>query len=167
MDLRRLRAGEWIAAVAGAVLIVSLFLPWFDAGAFDVTAWEAFAVIDVLLFVVGAIGIGVLLITASQGTAAVGVATQALAFLITGPIAVATLIRVLSLPADLEAAGAGRTTIAWIGLLAAFGVAVGSLVAMRDERISSPGHPTDATGLPIDAQPEIEPLPGPPRGASS
>ena len=29
MDLRRLRAGEWIAGVSGVVLLVSLFLPWY------------------------------------------------------------------------------------------------------------------------------------------
>ncbi len=167
MDLRRLRAGEWIAAAAGAVLIVSLFLPWYEAGPLDATAWEAFSIFDVLLFVAGAIGVGVLLITASQGTAAVGIATQSLAFLITGPIAVATLIRVLNLPGDLDAAGAGRAAFAWVGLLAALGVAVGSLVAMRDERISSPESPTDPTGLPIEAPPEIETLPAPPQGASS
>ena len=166
MDLRRLRAGEWIAAASGVVLIVSLFLPWYDAGPLDVTAWEAFAMIDVLLFVAGAIGIGVLLITASQSTAAVGVATQALALLITAPIAVLTLIRVLNLPGDLDAAGADRAPFAWIGLLAAVGVAVGSLVAMRDERASRAGRPTDPTGVPVDAPPEIETLPAPPRAAS-
>jgi hypothetical protein len=34
MDLRRLRAGEWIVAVSGAALLASLFLPWYgrDAG---------------------------------------------------------------------------------------------------------------------------------------
>ena len=167
MDLRRLRAGEWIAAVAGAVLIVSLFLPWYDAGSLDVTAWEAFSVFDVLLFVAGAIGVGVLAIIASQGTAAVGIATQALAFLVTAPIAVLTLLRVLNTPGDLDAAGAGRATFAWVGLLAALGVAVGCMVAMRDERISSAANPTDPAGTPIEAQPEIETLPAPPRGASS
>jgi len=166
MDLRRLRAGEWIAAAAGSVLIVTLFLPWYEAGPTDVTAWEALSVVDVLLFVSGAIGVGVLAITASQGTAAVGIATQSLAFLITGPIAMITLLRVLNLPGDLDAAGAGRTIFAWIGLLAAFGVAVGTLVAMRDERISSRDRPTDPTGAPIDSQPKIESLPAPPRGAA-
>ncbi len=167
MDLRRLRAGEWIAAAAGAVLIVSLFLPWYEGGSLDVTAWEAFSVFDVLLLVAGAIGVGVLAIIASQRTAAVGIATQALAFLVTAPIAVVTLLRVLNTPGDLDAAGAGRAPFAWIGLLAAVGVAVGCMVAMRDERISSPGRPTDPSGLPIDGQPEIEILPAPPRGASS
>lgn len=167
MDLRRLRAGEWLAAAAGAVLIVSLFGPWYEAGSLEVTAWEAFSIFDVLLFVSGAIGLGVLFITASQRTAAVGIATQALAFLITGPIAVAALLRVLNLPGDLDAAGAGRTAFAWIGLLAAAGVAAASLVAMRDERLSKPGRPTDPTGVPVEAQAEVEVLPAPSRGAAS
>ena len=167
MDLRRLRAGEWIAAAAGVVLIVSLFLPWYESGSFEVTAWKAFRITDVLLLVAGALGLGVLVVTASQETPPLGVATQSLTVLVTGPIALATLIRVLNMPGDLDAAGAGRTAIAWIGLVAAFGVTVGCLVAMRDERISSPGRPTDSTGVPIDAQAEIESLPAPPRGASS
>ena len=167
MDLRRLRAGEWIAAAAGLVLIVSLFLPWYEAGAFEVNAWESFGLLDVLLFVSGAVGIGVLMITAAQRTAAVGIATQALAFLVTAPIAVATLWRVLNVPDDLNAVGAGRTAFAWIGLLSAIGVAAGTLVAMRDERVSRAGRPTDPTGVPVDAPPEIETVPAPPRGAAS
>ena len=167
MDLRRLRAGEWIAAAAGLVLIVCLFLPWYEAGPLDASAWQAFSIVDVLLFTSGAIGIAVLLVTATQGTAAVGIAFQALALLVTGPIAGVATLRVLNLPGDLDALGAGRTGIAWIGLLAALGVAAGCLVAMRDERISSPDRPTDPTGAPIAAQPEIETLPAPPRGASS
>ena len=167
MDLRRLRAGEWIAAAAGAVLLVSLFGPWYESERFDVNAWEAFSVFDVLLFVAGTIGVGVLVITASQRTAAVGIATQSLAFLVTAPIAAITLLRVLNTPGDLDAAGAGRATFAWVGLLAVLGVAVGCLVAMRDERISSAQNPTDPTGVPIEAQPEIETLPAPPRSVSS
>ena len=35
MDLRRLRAGEWLAAAAGVALVVSLFLPWYEIGGVD------------------------------------------------------------------------------------------------------------------------------------
>ena len=152
MDLRRLRAGEWITAAAGVVLIVSLFLPWYEAGPVEVTAWEAYSAVDVLLLVSGAIGVGVLVITAWQATAAVGIATQALALLVTGAIAVVALLRVLNLPGDLDAAGAGRTAFAWIGLLAAFGVAVGTVIAMRDERISS-ARPAHGPDRPADRRP--------------
>src|SRR5688572_20013404 len=47
MDLRRLRAGEWIAAVSGAAVLASLFLPWYDDGAADLSGWEALGAIDV------------------------------------------------------------------------------------------------------------------------
>lgn len=167
MDLRRLRAGEWIAATAGAVLMASLFFSWYEGGGTEVNAWQAFAVFDVLLLVAAGIGIAALLITASQDTAAVGIATQALAFLITAPIVVVTLIRVLNLPGAVEDTGAGRTVVAWIGLLAVTGVAGGLLVAMRDERISSPERPNDPTGLPIESQPEVETVSVSPRGAAS
>jgi hypothetical protein len=41
-------------------------------------------------------------------------------------------------------------------------------MAMRDERLSKPGRPTDLSGRPIPAQPEVETLPAPdPRGAAS
>jgi hypothetical protein len=44
---------------------------------------------------------------------------------------------------------------------------VAGAVAMRDERLSPPGRPTDATGRPVPRAPEVEPLPAPPRGGSS
>lgn len=167
MDLRRLRAGEWIAAAAGAVLAVSLFFSWYEGGGTELSAWQAFAVVDVLLVVAALLGIGVWLVTGSQDTAAVGMATQTLAFLVTAPIVVVTLIRVLNLPGAVEDTGAGRTVVAWIGLLSVTGVAGGLLVAMRDERISSPERPNDPTGLPIESQPEVETVSLSPRGAAS
>ena len=184
MDLRRLRAGEWIAAAVGLVLIVSLFLPWYEVdrvapslaapaptSTIEVTAWEAFSVIDVMLFVSGAIGIALLVVTAVQRTAAVGIASDAMALLVTAPIALAALIRVLNLPDGLGTggllSGVDRTPFAWLGLLAALAMPAAALVAMRDERISRPGRPTDPTGLPIDAPPEIETVPAPRHGGSS
>ena len=164
MDLRRLRAGELIAAVSGTVLVVSLFLPWYKAGSADVSALEAYAFVDVLLLVLGLLGIGLLVVTAIQRTAAVGVASDTLLTLIAGPVVVVAVIRALNLPGALEASGADRTAFLWIGLLAALGVLVGAVIAMRDERLSRPGELTDATGVPVDAAPEIETLPAPPRG---
>ena len=166
MDLRRLRAGEWIAGVSGALLVVSLFMPWYAARGSDVNAFEAYAVVDVLLLMVGLMGIGLPIVTAVQRTAAVGVASDALLTLVAGCVLIAAAIRALDIPGDLEAADAGRAASLWIGLAATFGVFAGALIAMRDERLSKPGRPTDATGVPLDAPVEIEPLPAPPRGTA-
>lgn len=159
MDLRRLRAGEWIAGASGALLFVTLFLPWYDAAGTGVSAFEAFAMFDVVLVALAALGLVLVAVTASQPSAAPGIALDALLTIIAAVVAILLLFRVLNLPGDLE--GAGRAAFAWVGLGATWGVFAGALVAMRDERLSKPGRPTDSTGVPVDAQPEIETIPAP------
>ena len=175
MDLRRLRAGEWIAAASGVALIVSLFLPWYEgtsdgAGTYGgdatFTAWEVLAVLDVVLLIVGLLAIAVLVVTASQGVPALPVALGSLA-VIAGAIGAAlVLFRVLAIP-DLEAFSDAvfpegeRQLGLWLALLAAAGVTAGSFLAIRDERLSRPGETTDVSGRPVPPPPEIEPLPPP------
>ena len=169
MDLRRLRTGEWIAGASGLVLFISLFFPWYrveDTPAVDITAFEAFSSFDVLLVIAAASGMAVFVVTAVQETPAVGIAVESLVMIVAGVIAILLIFRVLNMPGELEAVAGQpfetvRTAVAWIGLAAAFGVATGALVAMRDERLSEPGRLTDATGLPVDSQPEVETLPAP------
>jgi hypothetical protein len=56
-----------IAAVSGAVLIVVLFLPWYGvdvevagfSASESASAWEALSFIDILLFLVGLVALGV------------------------------------------------------------------------------------------------------------
>jgi hypothetical protein len=59
---RRLEAGPLLVTLGAVLLLVSLFLSWFSG---DVTAWEAFEVWDVVLFVValGSIAAGLGLTT--------------------------------------------------------------------------------------------------------
>jgi hypothetical protein len=157
MDLRRLRAGDWVASLSGAALFVVLFLPWYSAGDEEASAWEMLAVIDVVLALVAALAVSLLPVTASQRVPAVPIALSAFTTL-AGLIAlVLVLVRLVSLPGAAEGTELG----VWLGLLAALGVVVGSGFAMRDERISPPGRHTDLTGRPEPAPPEIEPLPAP------
>ena len=76
MDLRRLHVGEWIAALAGLVLLVSLFLPWY--GEPNTTAWEALAVNDLLLAVFALFAVALLIVTAIQPAPAVPIFLDAL-----------------------------------------------------------------------------------------
>jgi hypothetical protein len=144
MDLRRLRAAEWIAAVSGAALLASLFLPWYEAGGEDATAWQALSVTDVLLALVAAFGVALVPTTASQPTSALPIAVAGLVSLagIIGVLLV--LLRAANLPGDAD----GRQWALWLGLAAALGIAAGGWLAMRDERLSS-------------APPDIEPMPAP------
>lgn len=165
MDLRRVRVGEWIAAVGGVVLLASLFLPWYEGpGGSSVTGFEALAVIDVVLAIAALLGIGLLFLTASQPTPAVPLALNGLIALMGTIAAVLALIRVLALPDAAEARDIG----VWLGLAGALGVGIGGWVAMRDERLSRPGRPTDVSGRPVPEQREVEVLPEPDtRGARS
>ena len=178
MDLRRLRAGEWLAAVAGLALIASLFLPWYE-GSFggvgaqysggdpEFTGWEALTVLDVVFVAGGLAGVAILVVTATQRTPALPVALGAIAVLVGLIVVALVLYRVLDVP-GLETGGPAeaypdgdRRVGLWTGLLAALGLTAGSFLSMRDERLSRPGESTDLTGRPVPPPPEIDPLPPP------
>jgi hypothetical protein len=162
MDLRRLRLGEWITAISGVVLLASLFAPWY--GAEDVAAtsgFESLAVLDVVLALVAAAAVALLIITAAQRLPAVPLTFNTLVCLLGLLAVVLVLVRVLDLP---DAADAREWGL-WLGLVAALGITIGSLIALRDERRSRPGRPTDLGGAPAGPPAEVETLPAPPPGA--
>jgi hypothetical protein len=163
MDLRRLRAGEWLAAVSGVALLASLFLPWYEVGGgayldrsgvggisfYSVldtaTGWESLTVVDVLLALVAASGVLLAIVTANQRVPAVPVALSALVALFGVVGVILVLIRVLDLPDW----ASGREWALWLGLAGAVGIVVGSILSMRDE-------------IRLDSDPvQIESLPAP------
>ncbi|MEJ7715011.1 MAG: hypothetical protein WKF40_04610 [Thermoleophilaceae bacterium] len=168
MDLRRLRVGEWVTALAGVALLVSLFLPWYRSCVpgggcdQDLSGWQALAVNDVIFAVIALAAIGLVAVTAMQPTAAVPIAYDALLFLVSMVGGVLAIVRVLSLPelADERAFGL------WIGLAGAIGITFGAALSMRDERLSEPGRLTDPTGRPISAPPAVETVQAPPAEGS-
>jgi peptidoglycan/LPS O-acetylase OafA/YrhL len=162
MDLRRLRAGEWMAAVAGVILLAALFQPWY--GTPDATAWEAFSVIDLVLAAFAMFAIALLVVTAAQKVPTVPIALDA-ALALAGMLAlVLVLLRVASLPDGADSREWGL----WQGLIGVLGINVAAWVAMRDQRLSQPGRPTDLSGKPIAEPQEVELLPAPdPRGTAS
>jgi hypothetical protein len=161
MDLRRLRAGEWIAGLAGLLLLVSLFLPWYSSP--EATGWEALAVNDVLLAAAALFAIVTLLVTAGQPVPAVPIFLDALMALAGIIASLLVLVRVGFLPGDADSREAGL----WAGLAGTLGIAVGGWISMRDQRLSRPGRPTDLTGRPVAERPEVEVLPPPDRHAAS
>ena len=160
MDLRRLRAGEWIAAACGVGLLASLWLPWYSgaaAGASALSAWQALGALDVILALVSAAAVALLIVTASQDVPAVALGLSVFVTF-AGLLAVLlVLIRVLSVP---DGAG-GREWALWLALACTLGIVAGSLLAMRDERPSPAGGHTDVTGRPAPAPAEIETIPAP------
>jgi hypothetical protein len=158
MDLRRLRVGEWIVAVSGAALLLSLFLPWYETdGGAAATGWEGLAVVDVVLAGIVAAVVALLLVTATQRVPAVPVALDSLVALAGFVGALLVSLRVLNLPDG----AADREWALWLGLAASLGIVAGGMLAMRDERLSKPGSHTDLTGRPVPPPSEIETIPAP------
>ena len=148
---------------AAAAALVSLFLPWYGAeGGGSLTGWEALSVVDVLLATCALAALGVVLLTAASASPSPSVAAEALLTLVCFAVLLVVIVRVLILPEDLTDRMGGQ----WLGLAGAAALWVGASLAMRDERLSRAGRPTDSTGVPVDATPEVEVLPAPPRGAA-
>lgn len=157
MDLRRLRAGEWIAAASGSALLVSLFLPWYGGAGQTLSAWESLAALDVLLAFVASTGVLLLIVTAAQGVPAVPIALSAFVLLAGLFGVLLVLIRLLAVPGE----GLGREWGVWLALAGAAGIVVGAALAMRDERLAAPGRHSDLTGRPTAAPPELDTIPAP------
>jgi hypothetical protein len=184
MDLRRLHLGDWLLGAFGVVLLVALFLPWYELGeglvaappdALDAhaSAWDAFTVLDVLLAVGALSAIAVVLVTAAHSTPAVPLTMESLIALFALLLLVLVVFR-LADPPDVSflestASPAAHERVedvdlaagAWLGLAGVLGIFVGGLLAMRDERRSPAGGHTDLTGVPVESPPEIETLPAP------
>ncbi len=158
MDLRRLRASEWIAGIAGLVLLVALFLPWYGDEAGARTGWQSLGALDVVLALVALSSLAIPFVTAFHRVPAVPLAHQSLTTLVGGVAILLVLIRVLNMPDW----AAGREWGLWVALGATIGVAAGALLAMRDERLTREGRHTDLTGVPVSQQLEVETL-TPPR----
>lgn len=159
MDVRRLRAGEWITAAAGTALLASLFGPWYSSGPESASGWESLAALDAILALIASFAVALLVITATQRVPAVPLM---LSILVTyaGMLAVVlVLIRVVALPDGAD----GREWALWLALAGALGIVAGGLVTMRDERLSPPGRHTDLTGRPVPPPPEVERIPAPRR----
>ena len=157
MDLRRLRAGEVVASLSGAVLLVSLFLPWYSSDGEEASAWQALSAIDVVLALVALLAASLLPVTATQRVPAVPLALSAFVTLAGLIGLLLVLVRLGSLPGAAD----GREWGLWLGLLAAAGIVAGGGFAMRDERLSPAGRHTDLTGRPSPPPREIEPISAP------
>ena len=135
MDFSRLRTGEMVAGIAGIALFVFLFFDWFAAGVegFDtggVSGWDGLGT-DVTGFVVflAAVAGPALALLAMSGQrlnvpAPRGAGTAAL-----GLLTVAIIVwRIFANPGELKVG-------LFLGLAAAIAIAVGALMALREDGI--------------------------------
>jgi hypothetical protein len=117
---RRLEAGPLLVTLGALLLLVSLFLSWFTG---EITAWQAFEVWDIVLFVLalGSIAAGLALITQAvdlvEGR-----------FLPAAVIAVATIVASQIIDPPPAAPGQDPDTGAWLALGATLVMCLGALL---------------------------------------
>ena len=150
-----LDAGPLLAIAGGLVLLVSLFLDWYEPG---VSAWTVFEVIDVLLALcgLGAIVIAVELIV--PGVMPLMRLPAAERILVTTGTVALVLVASQLLNHPPAAQGEGVKYGAWLGLggallMCAGGVATVAMVSLRvtvDRRTHPPAAPTPPPPPPGD-----------------
>jgi hypothetical protein len=132
MKLTRIRLGE-LLAVAGAVcLIVSLTLPWYENAEGKLSAWSTFGPAVVLLLIATIAALVLFLATVTERSPALPVAAGVWCVLFGLIGVIAAIVRVLERPDHATSLCAG----AWLGLVGAVAILVGSWQSMRDERTS-------------------------------
>ena len=144
MDLSRLRAPEWIALVAGALLLGSLFVPWYsttvdvpELGATlerEFTAWDLLTLVDLLLALVALVALALAVVTGLRespaGPVAAGVLTVSF-----GALGVLLVVfRLLDLPGE----PLSRELGGFLALAAAIAILAAGWLSIRDE--TSPGR---------------------------
>jgi hypothetical protein len=143
-DLSRLRRGEKIAAVAAVLLFILMFFDWYSvsvsAGPFgDVSggasAWQAFDVLDIYLFIVILAAIGLAVLTATERSPALPVTGAVIVTALAALGTILVLYRLIDTPiGDVpDGVDVGRTVWAFLGLIAIAAVTYGGYLAMRDE----------------------------------
>lgn len=159
MRLNPPRLGEILAGAAGAVLLVSLFLPWFRATTgrdVDEIAFEAFAVLDLLLVALALAGIGLAVAQMAAHAPAIPIAWATLTVLLGIVTTIWVLVSVLSPPGQ-----SFEPLFALLGLAASSGVTIGALLSMRDEGFGVRPRPGIEATLSRTGDRGPEPLPVP------
>jgi hypothetical protein len=147
VNLRRVAPADWAVGLCGAVLIVSLWLPWYRGH----SAWQAMAVNDVIFLIAGGIGLGVLLASLTQPSGALPIVTSVFAAFAGILASILAVVRLIWPPHGFD-----RAAGVWIGTAAALGLAVTAMLSMRDER----------RGVEGSTHVEITPLPSPRGGGA-
>jgi hypothetical protein len=113
VDLRRLRAGEWLAAAGGVALLVSLFMEWHDGPG---------AVLGVLLAALAALALALAVLQATQTSPAKAVGAGVLTVVLG---AIGVLVMLLNLP------GTG----AFLALAATVAIVAGGWLSLANEHV--------------------------------
>jgi hypothetical protein len=132
VSARRIRLGELLAAAGAVCLIVALTLPWYENAEGKLSAWSTFGPAVVLLILATIAALVLFFATLAEHTPALPVAAAVWGVLFGLMAVVAAIVRVLERPDHASSLCAG----AWLALVGAVAVLLGSWQSIRDERTS-------------------------------
>jgi hypothetical protein len=147
VDTSKLSLGDQIAAASGIALLIVMFLPWYGvdvnvgplSASESANAWEALSFIDILLFLVAVVAIGVPVAKAMDSLP--DDVPGALLVLSAGGLGVLlVLFRLIDLPTpDISVSGVdfSREIGIFLGLIATAGIAYGGWRANEESPVSS------------------------------
>ena len=116
---------------SGLGLLVVTFLPWYSAGGEDLTAWQAFGVLDIVLAAAAVMALSVALVVLTRLSVSYPVAGSS----VTAGIGVVAFLWVLYRLINPPGSGdLDREAGVWLGLLATAGVAWGGYLGMQEPR---------------------------------
>jgi hypothetical protein len=130
MKLTRLRLGELLATVGAIALLVLTFLPWFSGPHGNLTAWDTFGVVTVLIVLLVIAALALALFTVTERTTALPEAAAVWTTLLAMVTTIAILVRLLVKPDG----ATGHCPAGWLALAASALVLAGAWLSMRDER---------------------------------
>jgi len=140
MTLRRIRFGEMFALLGAALVIVSLFIPWYGGSTLGtLSAWDTFGAALVLLIVAACAGLALVASALTERSPALPVSLAVWSVLLGLIGLIAAIVRLFERPDQASSLCAG----AWLALAGGASILLGALLALRDEHASlySPGAP--------------------------
>jgi hypothetical protein len=153
-DRNRLSTGELIAGIAGLVLLIDLWFKWYgvkvSAGGalknFNIgvsaNAWESFGFIDIILFLVALIAIGVAVLRALNNLPDMPYHPATIVTIAGGLALLLIIFRIIDTPVDtggVDGIDVTRKIGIWIGLLSAAAITYGGWRAMQESGASFGG----------------------------
>jgi hypothetical protein len=130
--LRRLRAGELLALLGVALVVVSLFEPWYQGASGSLDAWDTFGPTIVLLLAALCSALAMILSALTERSTALPVSSAVWTVLLGLIAVIAMIVRVLERPD-----GARYTCLGvWLALAGTIAILAGAWQVIRDERTS-------------------------------
>jgi hypothetical protein len=130
--LSRLRAGEWLTAVSVVLMVVALFALHWSGGR---TGWQAVTHLRWLLLIALLPGAALAIAQAAFRAPAIPATLDVICTVLAIPTVLWLILRVVIDP------GADEQVGAWLELLGALGLLVGSFLALRQEGIREDDGP--------------------------